>query len=119
MERVFSRAEVDFWCNHLGNEPTEMFTRIAAFRESGEAITINEVRRTFKIWGEPFPDRPDGDVLLDGTGFDNPNTPEYKAELIALAQFAKNLLQENAPATLAEPKYAKLAELLASSQEEE
>ena len=116
MNQVFTRAEIDFWCNYLGNDPDELLSKIARFRESGEAITVNEVRRTFTVFGTPFPDHPDpviGGSLLDGATPDDPSAQAYTDLLKARAQFAVGIIQQNAPATLSDPKYTKLAQLLA------
>ncbi|MBX9687752.1 MAG: hypothetical protein K2X27_13685 [Candidatus Obscuribacterales bacterium] len=116
MQAIFTRAEYDFWCNYLKNDLDEMLSKIARFRFSGEPVTINEVRRSFQIYGQPFPDHPDpaiGGLLLDGTMPEDPNGTEYKALLKARAEFAYNLLSANSAASLGDAKYAELAQLLA------
>lgn len=118
MVEVFTRAEWDFWINYLGNDPGELASKIATFRASGEPITVNEVRRSFSIFGTPFPDHPDdavGNNLLDGSTPDDPNGQEYKALLLQRAQFAVGIIEQNAAGSMGDPKYQKLRDLLAPS----
>lgn len=112
--KVFTRAEFDFWCNYLGNDPQALIDRVNACRSSGEDMTINEIRRSVKFWGKPLPDLPGGNVLLNGDSLPDPESAEYKNELTSLATFVKDLFLQNSPSSLSEPKYAKLAKLLQS-----
>lgn len=119
MNPIFTREEIDFWCNYLGNDPADLLGKVAEFRASGELLTVNEVRRTFKFWSQPLADHPDpaiGNALLDGSAC--PASDINKLKAIALD--AKTRIQANDSnatdtAMADDPKYAKLVQLLSEA----
>ena len=115
MVAVFTREEIDFYVNVLGGDPTGLIAQVKAYRNSGELITVNEVRRQIRFWGASLPDHPDesiGNALLDGSPCPESNRDAMKF----IGLFAHSTLRAN-NAALADDAvfaeaYPRLAELL-------
>lgn len=111
MPQVFTKGEIELWCDILGNDPFDLISKVALAKQSGEPITVNQIRRSFKLWNTSFPDHVDpvvGNALLTPAEVNDAPTKE-------LAEFTVNVLKANNAAVtdkFIEAQYPRLAELL-------
>lgn len=113
--QIFERAEIDFWVNMLGNDPTELCEKINQLRQAEIPLTVNEARRLFNFYGQPFLDHPDpqvGNKLINGEAPEDPDGPRYRGILKACAKAIISSLKRNAPERLEEPAIQRLMQLL-------